>query len=291
MKHSVRLAAPAKLNLHLDIRARRADGFHDLRSLFVMIGLYDELTATVNDGYECRVQGCGHIPLEKNLIWRAYTRYCETAEKFIGLSVDCRKQIPEMAGLGGGSSDAAAMLRVMRLIHPVNLGREGLAEIAAELGSDVPFFLSSASALVEGRGEIVEPLETPEQWYCVVIKPGFDISTGEAYRCLDGFKGTIANSLSVKEIHHLYGRPPAEWKFFNSFTGVLAADYPQIESYLSILRTQGAEYANLSGSGSALFGVFRDSETADRCYSLLKKDIKKVWKVKMLASLTEAVYN
>jgi 4-diphosphocytidyl-2-C-methyl-D-erythritol kinase len=291
MKHTVRLAAPAKLNLHLDIHARRVDGFHDLRSLFVMIDLYDELAVNVSAGHKCRVHGCGHIPLKKNLIWQAYARYCEIAGKFIGLSVDCRKGIPEMAGLGGGSSDAAAMLRIMQLVHPVDLGRQRLAEIGAELGSDVPFFLYSASALVEGRGEIIEPLETPRQWYCIVLKPSLDISTGEAYRRLDAFEGTRDNSLSPQEICRMYKRPPREWAFFNSFTGVLAREYPQIEAYLQELRTQGAEYANLSGSGSALFGVFRDSETADRCYSLLKKDIKKVWKVKMLASLTEAVYN
>lgn len=291
MNHSVRLSAPAKLNLHLDIQAKRADGFHDLRSLFVMIDMCDELNVTVTHGQECSVRGCGRIPLEKNLIWKAYTRYCEIAGKFIGLSVDCRKQIPEMAGLGGGSSDAAAMLRVMQLLHPVDLSRECLTEIAAELGSDVPFFLHSASALAEGRGEIIEPVETPAQWDCIVLKPSFDVATGEAYQRLDTYAGTRANSLSAQEIYRQYQQPPKHWKFFNSFTDVLASDYPQIDAFLHLLRDQGAEYANLSGSGSALFGVFRDTEMAQRCYSLLKKDIKKVWKVKMLASLTEAVYN
>ncbi|MFW5711606.1 MAG: 4-(cytidine 5'-diphospho)-2-C-methyl-D-erythritol kinase [Spirochaetia bacterium] len=288
---SVTLAAPAKVNLHLDIGARRSDGFHNLRSLFVMIGLYDELSAAATAVRGCSIQGCGNIPLEQNLIWKAYNLYCEAADEFIGLSVNCRKRIPAMAGLGGGSSDAAAMLRILQMIHPVVLPQERLTEIAAQLGSDVPFFLVSPSALVAGRGEIIEPIATPERYSCVVVKPEFDISTGLAYRKLDAFEGVKDKSLSLQEIHHYYQQPPKRWEFFNSFTGVLTEEYPQITALLQMLKDRGAEYANVSGSGSALFGVFRDTKAAESCYLLLKKDIKKVWKVKMLASLTEAVYN
>ena len=291
MIHSVTLAAPAKINLHLDIQERRSDGFHDLRSLFVMIDLYDELTATQTGEWGCSIEGCNHIPMEKNLIWKAYTRYCEAAGQPIGLAVSCRKQIPEMAGLGGGSSDAAAMLRIMQLVHPVAIPQGKLKSIAAELGSDVPFFLSSASALVEGRGEIIEPIDTPQQYCCVIVKPELDVSTGEAYHRLDAYSGPQPAPLSLREVYDNYLQPPQSWRFFNSFTAVLSAEYPQLNSYLQVLRRNGAEYANVSGSGSALFGVFRDSEAAESCYLLLKKDIKKVWKVKMLASLTEAVYN
>ncbi len=291
MVHSVTLAAPAKVNLHLDIQERRSDGFHDLRSLFVMIGLYDELTATQTGERGCSIEGCDHIPLEKNLIWKAYARYCEAAGRPIGLSVSCRKQIPEMAGLGGGSSDAAAMLRILQLVHPDPIPSSQLESIAAELGSDVPFFLSSASALVAGRGEIIEPIDTPAQYCCVIIKPELDVSTGEAYRRLDAYSGVQPAPLTMNEVYRNYLQPPQSWRFFNSFTAVLSEEYPQLNSYLQILRKNGAEYANISGSGSALFGVFRDTKAAESCYVLLKKDIKKVWKVKMLASLSEAVYN
>ena len=291
MINSVTLAAPAKVNLHLDIGARRSDGFHSLRSLFVMIGLYDELSAAVSTARGCSIQGCGNIPLEQNLIWKAYNLYCEAAEEYIGLSVDCRKQIPAMAGLGGGSSDAAAMLRIMQVLHPIALPQDRLTKIAAQLGSDVPFFLVSPSALVAGRGEIIEPIVTPVQYSCVVVKPDFDISTGLAYSKLDAFEGEKVKSLSLQEIHSYYQQSPKGWAFFNSFTEVLRKEYPQITAFLQQFKDCGAEYANVSGSGSALFGVFRDSKAAESCYLLLKKDIKKVWKVKMLASLTEAVYN
>ena len=99
MINSVTLAAPAKVNLHLDIGARRSDGFHSLRSLFVMIGLYDELSAAATGERGCSIQGCGNIPPEQNLISKAYNLYCEATGEYIGLSIDCRKRIPAMAGL------------------------------------------------------------------------------------------------------------------------------------------------------------------------------------------------
>jgi 4-diphosphocytidyl-2-C-methyl-D-erythritol kinase len=208
------------------------------------------------------------------------------------MQVDCRKNIPAMAGLGGGSSDAAAMLRLLQLVHPVKLERSRLLRIAAELGSDVPFFLYSSSALVEGRGEIIKAIETPVAWDCVVVKPDIDVATGEAYALLDEISGSAAHtSLSSQEILHLYTLPPRKWTFFNSFTSVLIHQHPQLKAWLQLLNDQGADYVNVSGSGSALFGVFLDAEKADSCYAELKKSIKKVWKVKMLASLPEAVYN
>ncbi|MDZ7793567.1 MAG: 4-(cytidine 5'-diphospho)-2-C-methyl-D-erythritol kinase [Spirochaetia bacterium] len=285
------MTAPAKLNLHLDIRARRPDGFHEIRSLFVMISLADELRVHRTNDKNFSLQGCGNLPLEQNLIWKAYRSYCEEAGEYTGVQVDCRKNIPAMAGLGGGSSDAAAMLRLLQLVHPVELERRRLLRIAAELGSDVPFFLYSPSALVEGRGEIIKAIETPAACNCVVVKPDIDVATGEAYAQLDEFTGNTVNSLSGQEILHLYALSPRKWTFFNSFTPVLIHHHPQLKAWLQLLNGQGADYVNVSGSGSALFGVFRDTEKAESCYAEVKKSIKKVWKVKMLASLPEAVYN
>ncbi|MFO7730531.1 MAG: 4-(cytidine 5'-diphospho)-2-C-methyl-D-erythritol kinase [Spirochaetia bacterium] len=292
MHNFISITAPAKLNLHLDIKSRRPDGFHNLQSLFVMISLGDKLQVHRTDDKKFNLQGCGKLPLEQNLIWKAYRSYCEEAGEYTGMQVDCRKQIPAMAGLGGGSSDAAAMLRLLQLIHPAKLDHRRLLRIAAELGSDVPFFLSSPSALVEGRGEIIEAIETPAALECVVMKPDIDVATGEAYALLDDFSESAPpRALSRQEIMDLYALPPQEWTFFNSFTSVLIHHHPQLRAWLQLLNDQGADYVNVSGSGSALFGVFRDAEKADSCYSELKKSIKKVWKVKMLASLPEAVYN
>ncbi|MCF7914371.1 MAG: 4-(cytidine 5'-diphospho)-2-C-methyl-D-erythritol kinase [Spirochaetaceae bacterium] len=291
MHKGISITAPAKVNLHLDIQARRPDGFHELQSLFVMISLGDKLRVHRTDDKNFNLQGCGNLPLKQNLIWKAYRSYCEEAEEYLGVQVDCRKNIPAMAGLGGGSSDAAAMLRLLQLIHPVKLDRRPLLRIAAELGSDVPFFLHSPSALVEGRGEIIKAIETPAVWNCVVVKPDIDVATREAYALLDEFSGKAVNSLSSQEILDLYKLPPQKWTFFNSFTPVLLHHYPQLIAWMQLLYEQGADYVNVSGSGSALFGVFRDVEKADSCYTAVKKSIKMVWKVKMLASLPEAVYN
>lgn len=291
MQKLISITAPAKLNLHLDIRARRPDGFHEIKSLFVMISLGDELRVHGTDDKQFSLQGFGNLPLEQNLIWKAYRSYCDAVGEYFGMQVSCRKNIPAMAGLGGGSSDAAAMLRLLQLVHPVKLEPIRLLHIAAELGSDVPFFLHSPSALVEGRGEVIKAIETPEAWDCVVVKPDIDVTTGEAYAQLDEFEGNTPKPLSNQEILHLYTLSPQEWSFFNSFTPVLLHHHPHLKAWLQLLNEQGADYVNVSGSGSALFGVFRDAEKADSCYAELKKSIKKVWKVKMLASLPEAVYN
>jgi len=292
MQKFISITAPAKINLHLDIQARRLDGFHNLQSLFVMISLGDKLRVYSTDDREFSLQGCGNLPLEQNLIWKAYRSYCKEAGEYTGVQVDCSKNIPAMAGLGGGSSDAAAMLRLLQRIHPVKLERSILLRIAAELGSDVPFFLYSPSALVEGRGELIKAIETPVEWDCVVVKPDIDVATGEAYALLDEFSGSAAHtSLSSQEILHMYSLPPLKWTFFNSFTPVLIHYQPQLKTWLQLLNDQGADYVNVSGSGSALFGVFRDAKQAESCYEEVKKSIKKVWKVKMLASLPEAVYN
>src|SRR6056297_4138164 len=204
MQKAISITAPAKVNLHLDIRARRPDGFHEIKSLFVMISLGDELRAYRTDDKKFGLQGFGKLPLEQNLIWKAYSSYCDAAGEYTGMQVYCRKNIPAMAGLGGGSSDAAAMLRLLQLIHPIKLERSRLLRIAAELGSDVPFFLHSSSALVEGRGEIIKAIETPAAWNCVVVKPDIDVATGEAYALLDEFTGNAADSLSSQEICDLY---------------------------------------------------------------------------------------
>jgi len=259
-----------------------------------MISLYDTLRIHGITEKKCLIEGCNGIPLQENLMWKAYQRYCGAAEEYCGIQVACKKSIPAMAGLGGGSSDAAAMLRLLRKFHPVDIGENKTLEIASELGSDVPFFLKAPAALMEGRGDIIGPVQAPpesSEWSCVLIKPDFDVSTGEAYAQLDECPHKKYRSLSIKEIQEQFQAPPGRWRYFNSFTPVLLKKFPRLEHFMQLMDDCGAEYYNVSGSGSALFGVFRDKEGAEKSYLKAKKSIKKVWKVKMLASLTEAVYN
>jgi 4-diphosphocytidyl-2-C-methyl-D-erythritol kinase len=299
---SLRIHSPAKINLHLQIDSQRSDGYHDIRSLFSLIDLSDELTVEAGAAPEgeCAVEGPFDIPAEKNLIWQAYMAYRAATGLRSGVRVRVEKRIPQRAGLGGGSSNAAAMLRLLQQLSEEPLSPEELHEVAAMLGSDVPFFLSGPCALAEGRGERLVPVEVREdlkEYPILLVLPEHGISTSEAYRRLDLWYATrseeeIRTTFSAEEILDMYRlHGPSEWRFYNSFTPVLAAEYPGYQRLFRQLQSSGALFAEISGSGSALFALFPDLRTAERASQDLCSRGNVVRKVKMLASCPEAVYN
>jgi 4-diphosphocytidyl-2-C-methyl-D-erythritol kinase len=307
MNRSVTLYAPAKINLHLYIGPSRPDGFHDLLSLFQMVSLVDELTCSLGgDRDTCTVKGAFGCPPEENLITRACRLFRRETGITEGVRFRCLKRIPEGAGLGGGSSDAAAALRLLDALFETGLGEERLAGMAARLGSDVPFFLRAPAAIVQGRGELISPLEPRDDWPVLLVQPEFQVSTGEAYRRLDEARRTANTQFSAGESEKMPGGEDAEarrlqehyrslspdqWGFYNSFAPVLKREYPFYERFFACCRAAGALYANISGSGSAAFALFRDEETLDDCRDRLERGIKKSWTAKMLASYPMPVYN
>jgi len=296
MKTQLILYAPAKLNLHLDVLERRDDGFHELRSIFGMISLYDRIEIESTAGNKCVIQGFEGIEPEKNLIWKAHQMYTRETGMSLGCTVNCTKVIPERAGLGGGSSDCAAMLRALEIIrcagNEEHADKQLLSSLAARLGSDVPFFLRGPVAYVEGRGDLLREISPVQEFPLILVKPDFDILTADAFRWLDTSGSRVHKSLTREDILSAYTYTgPEEWPFFNSFTPVLIDRYPQLYKLLDTLKSAGAAYCNVSGSGSSLFGIFRSEEIAKNSLITLKKMGLQVWKLKMLASLPEAVYN
>lgn len=296
MKWNVTTRTPAKINLHLHVYPVREDGFHDLKSLFVMVSLYDELRLSSADHGNCLIRGFEGIPREDNLIWKAWHSYGKAAGDYVGINVICNKHIPPMSGLGGGSSDAAAVLKSLDLIARrqgrTHLGSDVLRRIAEGLGSDVPFFLNGPAALAEGRGELLTPVEVPKEYPLVLVRPDPDVSTIEAYRRLDEEGVDQRKDCSTEELkRNFLEKSPAEWFFYNSFTPVISRQYPEIKSLIDYLYQKGAGYAEMSGSGSAVFGVFSEDEKAQKATEGLKKERQNVWKLKMLALPPEAVYN
>ncbi|MGC9313235.1 MAG: 4-(cytidine 5'-diphospho)-2-C-methyl-D-erythritol kinase [Sediminispirochaetaceae bacterium] len=296
MKTKITMYAPAKINLHLDVLDRRDDGFHGLRSIFGMINLYDRLEIELSEGNECSIQGFEGIEPEKNLIWQAHRLYTRETGVSVGCRVNCTKAIPERAGLGGGSSDCAAMLRALEILRcsgkeePAD--KEMLRTLAARLGSDVPFFLNGPAAYAEGRGELLQEISPVHEFPLILVKPQFDISTADAFRWLDQSGSREKNSLTKREILEAYAEEnPERWPFYNSFTPVLIERYPQLKELLESLKSAGAAYCNVSGSGSSLYGLFNTEDFAKKTLITLKQRGLKVWKLKMLASLPEAVYN
>jgi 4-diphosphocytidyl-2-C-methyl-D-erythritol kinase len=270
--------APAKVNLALRILERRQDGFHELRTVFQSISLADRLLVGYARGGPARVQlRCDDRSLEgpRNLAARAARALLDAGSYKGEVQVTLEKRIPVGAGLGGGSSDAAAVLLALRQLLKPRPPDGLLLQVAASLGSDVPYFLVGGTALGIGRGEEVYPLPDQPQRWLLLLAPELQISTPEAYRDLSRHRAALTQAsrrniinsfcsgISVSENREgesLAGTPLTS--FENDFEAVVFRQHPALKNWKGKLLRSGASRAMLSGSGSALFGVFSDRRQA-----------------------------
>ena len=258
--------AHAKVNLDLRVFGARADGYHELRTVFQSIELHDVLTVAERPGPFAIESRSAAVPLDaSNLVWKAanalWTALGRPGEPGDAL-VTIEKNIPVEAGLGGGSADAAAsLLAFARLWGGAPLAL--LREVAAGIGSDVPFFLSGGTALGLGRGEELYPLvDLPVHWV-VVVRPAFGVSTAEAYSWYD--EDRAAGLKDPRELQIL----PVPWpsraaQMVNDLEAPVVRRYPEIGEIRGVLKESGAIAASMSGSGSAVFGLFRTRAAAAR---------------------------
>ncbi len=267
MQGSVSILSPAKVNLHLDVQARRNDGYHSITSLFHLIDLYDEITMrSLKEKKICRILGMPQIPEENNLIWKAVELFREKTGVDSGIEVAVIKNIPEQSGLGGGSSNAASTLRLLNSFYNTGLSQRELAGLGEGLGSDVPFFCLAGCAVVTGRGENVRTVPPRSDLWGIVVFPRAKINTKSAYDLFDR-QGTIENGLKPHEIEQLFiYRRPHEWDFFNSFTPLIRQNVGEIRDVLERLEHIGADFTEMSGSGSACFALFSDIESRDAAH-------------------------
>jgi 4-diphosphocytidyl-2-C-methyl-D-erythritol kinase len=270
---SVVARAHAKVNLDLRVLGTRPDGFHELRTVFQTLELHDTLICVQRRGplaLKCRTPG---VPLDAtNLVWRAATalwkalgRDAEPRDAVITI----RKMIPPQSGLAGGSADAAAALLALARLWggaPLPL----LREVAAAIGADVAFFLWGGTALGLGRGEEIYPLmDLPRHWI-VIVRPPFGVSTAEAYSWYD--EDRAAGLKEPREIQVL----PVPWptraaQMINDLEPPVVRRHPEIAALKAGLREAGASAAAMSGSGSAVFGLFRSRAAATACVRRLKR--------------------
>ena len=290
--------APAKVNLALNVLDRRADGYHELRTIFQTISLADRLRVSyTNRGAAKTILHCTDPSLAGpgNLAARAAGDLLQAGGWRGGVEVTIEKRIPVGAGLGGGSSDAAAVLRALALLLKPAPPADMLFEVAASLGSDVPYFLVGGSAVGIGRGEEVYPLpEGPAQWL-VLLVPDVRVSTAEAYREL----GRRKRRLTAARLRHIINGfcsgvsvsrgcgtqtlPEARLScFHNDFEEVVFRRYPKLEPWKNVLLQRGASCAMMSGSGSALFGVFPDRRQALRARAAIDAFPGKVYLARTL---------
>ncbi len=270
----MRVLAPAKVNLFLRIIGQRPDGYHLLDSLMAPVSLYDEIeiTAERTVGTEPHIRVRCNDPIiptdQANLAYRAAALLCQEAGIGAHIAITLHKNIPAGAGLGGGSSDAAAVLKALNQAFSLGLNTDHLCRLAAQLGADVPFFVPCQMTRVGGIGEILTPLPAlPQRWLVIVI-PGFPVSTPWAYQRFDTLQPDL-----LQVINQTPPLDPKQWPdtalFVNDLERAVLPEYPLIADRKKQLSALGAEVALMSGSGSAVFGIFTTQEAATHAAAAL----------------------
>lgn len=259
MNRSARVMAQAKINLLLHVLSREASGYHQIETAFLRVDLGDDVQVRETSTRTIRCTGPTMPPdglgaPEDNLAFRAAQTYADFCGWPAGFDIKIEKNIPVGAGLGGGSADAGGVLRVLDALNPAPLGPR-LLEVAAKIGSDVPFLsMDAPMAIGRGRGERLSPLLGLESRHLLIVKPAFGVKTPDAYGWLDD-NGLKSGRGRLQE------SALRDWKSLasiasNDFEPVVAARHPEITAAVNALRGAGAEIAMMSGSGSAVFGVF-----------------------------------
>lgn len=257
-ERTVRVRAPAKINVTLRVLGTRPDGYHELRTLFQTIALHDVVIVSATPGpvrIACTDPAC---PIDRtNLVWRAAEAVWAAAGRR-GAPRDLRvrlvKRIPMAAGLGGGSSDAAATIGACAALWRVNLPETRARAIAVSLGADVPFFLEGGAALGVERGDVLFPLRDPPPAWVVLVIPRFGVSTKEAYEWFDeGGGGAPRDGGTAVTMSWLTRMPDRE--LINDLQRAVEWHHPEIARIAGALRRHGASYAAMSGSGSTVFGL------------------------------------
>jgi len=260
----VRVLSPAKINLLLEILGRRRDGYHEIRTLIQLVDLFDEiLFERLEEGVELRVFGLSdHVPKDQdNLVLGAARLLFKEMGTSGGVSITLYKRIPSAAGLGGGSSNAAATLWGLKILFGFPISKARLRELALSLGSDVPFFFSSGCAFGEGRGELLKEVRLPCK-PVVIIYPGFGVSSGWAYERKKLKLTKRGKKDNLKRLYYessLEELPPFS---VNELEEVVAEKYPLIRDLKRALLNSGARLALMSGSGSSVYGLFDDRTKA-----------------------------
>ena len=244
----------SKINLGLNIVARRPDGYHDLQTVFYPVGLGDEIEITENGGRGCQLT-VGGMPIDgdpaKNLVVRAW-QLLDARFRLPGVTIRLDKGVPMQAGMGGGSADAAYTLLMLNKMFALGLSVAQLQNLSASLGADCPFFIESRPAYAEGIGERLTPvdLDLGTLWLAIV-KPPVAVSTREAF-------SRVVPRQPLKNCRQVVAQPVETWKdeLYNDFEDSIFPQYPVIGEVKNELYDMGALYAAMSGSGSAVFGLF-----------------------------------
>lgn len=296
METSIAVTAPAKINLHLRVLGRRPDGFHDIRSLFQAVSLADDIVLrSLKRRGPIEIEGSFDCPPERTTLFKAAALFREAVGSEEGLSIRVTKRIPAGAGLGGGSSDGAAVLLALEELHGRPLGARILAELAARIGSDVPFFLHGGTAYVTGRGESIEAFPALAELPILLVHPDRGMSTPKAYAAIDrlregkGCEPFPSEAEERLEALEALGRRPRDWCFVNSFEDAVFPELPGLAEAKSALGRLGADFRLMTGSGSTLFAVFEDRDLALRALAELRGLLPEAWRPALHGTLARGI--
>lgn len=281
--NSTSLLCPAKINLGLRVLNRREDGFHDIDTVFLPMSLSDRLviniTTSSEDDFICTPQVCKP---SDNLVIQCLSRYRKLRPDVPSLEIQLIKQIPDKAGLGGGSSNAASMLNWLNNHYPLPM--EEIQRLALSLGSDVPFFLSPTPARGQGRGELLTKLEISQEIPILIVKPTQGISTKSAFEWLHQnqraggkplYTEQIVKAVNFKQYRDLFELAP------NQFTECFLEMLPEYKSIPNFFLETGADFFSLSGSGSAWYGIYSDPSSRSNAVCKAHSD----WQLFVCSSL------
>lgn len=286
---AVRVKSPAKINLGLKVIKKRADEYHDIETIFQMINLYDVVILRESSDRITLCSDNNAIPLdERNLAYRAAQTLREKIGIKKGVKIEIYKHIPISAGLGGGSSNAAVTLVGLNYLWDLNLSPDDLLPLASSLGADVPFFLAGPTAMGKGRGDELQNLHLKSKFYVILINSGLTISTKWVYDNIE-LKLT-KNGNDIKILKFMFEEDEIEkgaGLLFNDLESVVAERYSIINEMKEALLSAGALGASMSGSGSTVFGIFKDCHSAERAYENLKRE---KWTLFLTENLTSRVY-
>ena len=269
----IKVNAPAKVNLAVDVLGRRPDGYHTVSLVLQAISLSDTITLTTNDSgaitVTCDIPG---VPCDKtNIVYKSAERFFnKTGISCDGLNIDIKKVIPSQAGLGGGSSDGAAVVMGLNALYNTHLKDKEMEEICAYVGADVPFFINGGTQLATGIGTDMEVLTNLRDCFIVVCKPDINVSTKEAYDAIDSaskkqfkYSDEVVKGLYM---HSLYSVVTSMYNDFDEFL-----DIKEVDEIKKTMYDNKAQGACMSGSGSAVFGIFTKEKYANKCADVLKK--------------------
>ena len=273
MKGEIRVEAAAKINIGLEVGGPRPDGYHPILGIFQSVGISDELRCEAAGGGGIAVEGRFDCAAESTTVYKAARLFLEATGLRAGIRFSVEKNIPVMAGLGGGSADAAAAIVALDRLLGTGLSPASMREIGRGVGADVPFFIPGGAAIVSGLGEMVKPIAPRLDLGILLAMPPFGVSTKWAYAELDSFRrrrgdsppgasAARAPAAGDASLDAMFRGRVEDWTFANSFEPMLRERYPLYGELAGLLEREGALYSAITGSGACMYGVFPSFEAA-----------------------------